>query len=32
MFQPDLIGHPQWVLYDTCSVHFNLSIRVLTYD
>jgi hypothetical protein len=31
-FWPDLIGHPQGVRYDTCSIHFNLAIRVLTCD
>jgi len=32
MFQPDLAGHPQGVLYDICSVCFTIPIRVLTYD
>jgi len=28
--RPDVISRPQGVLYDTCSIHFNIPIRVLT--
>jgi len=31
-FRPDLIGHLQGQFCRMCSIYFNLTIRVFTYD